>query len=109
MILRPMLSLIRFSRKTFWTTHGILPLSRIIMTTCLSPLRPETAPTTMKPDTFKILYDGEDGTEYHLEQYNGVVLWWNYGDETINSWKLTLTRRRPSILLPWTALRLWRL
>lgn len=42
-------------------------------------------------DTFKILYDGEDGTEYHLEQYNGVVLWWNYGDETINSWKLTLT------------------
>ncbi len=42
-------------------------------------------------DTFKILRDGDNGTEYHLEQYNGVVLWWNYGDEDINSWKLTRT------------------
>ena len=44
-------------------------------------------------DSFKILYGtGNEGeTEYHLEQYSGVVLWWNYGDEAINSWKLTRT------------------
>lgn len=42
-------------------------------------------------DVFKLLIDGADGKEYHLEQFQGVVLWWNYGDADINSWTLTRT------------------
>ena len=53
----------------------------------------ETYTHNFGEDTFKIFYSGTGDTEYHLEQYNGVVLWWNYGDEDINSWKLTRTEQ----------------
>ncbi|WP_163200259.1 MULTISPECIES: anthrax toxin lethal factor-related metalloendopeptidase [Bifidobacterium] len=38
-------------------------------------------------DTFRIsLMSG--GTEYNLERYDGVCLWWNYGAADVHSWKI---------------------